>query len=395
MRPILPIIVIAQFFCTSVWFAGNVAIVDLATNIKQDTNLLAHLSSAVQIGFITGTLLFAVMAIADRFSPSRVFFSCAILASLFNLALSMPSLTGNEVLALRVLTGFCLAGIYPVGMKITSDHYKDGLGKSLGFLVGALVLGTAFPHLVKGSFINFSWQYIIYITSALSLCGGLLILLLVPDGPHRKASASIQLVGFTKGFANKKFRAAAFGYFGHMWELYAFWAFMPLIVNQYLQQHPTLTLSAPLLSFLIIAIGAPACVLAGLLAEKFGAQKIASVALGLSFLCCLFSPLVLKNAQPITFLVFLFIWGTMVVADSPLFSSLIAKFAPEENRGSALTIVNCIGFSITIISIEFINGISAYIPSHRLYLLLAIGPFLGLLALTKPYAKTIGVMDKP
>jgi MFS family permease len=354
---------------------------DLAATVASNTNYLAHLTSAVQIGFISGTLLFAVLAIADRFSPSYVFFTCALLAAIFNLGICLDSLKGIDVLILRFLTGFCLGGIYPVGMKITADHFKDGLGKSLGFLVGALVLGTAFPHLVKGSFIDVSWLYVVYSTSALSLCGGLLVLLFVPDGPYRKTSSKLRFTDFGKGFKNKNFRAAAFGYFGHMWELYAFWTFLPIMISHYLKQHPDIELSTSLLSFTVIAVGAPACVVAGLLSQKISAKKIAFAALSLSFLCCLLSPFLLQNNSAYLFFAFLFIWGITVIADSPLFSSLVAKHVPNENKGSALTIVNCIGFSITILSIEFINSISKHMAPHLVYSLLAIGPFFGLWSL--------------
>jgi MFS family permease len=381
MKRVLPIIVIAQFFCTSVWFAGNVVMRDLAATVVNNTSYLAHLTSAVQIGFISGTLLFAVLAIADRFSPSYVFFTCALLAAIFNLAICLDSLEGIDILILRFLTGFCLAGIYPVGMKITADHFKDGLGKSLGFLVGALVLGTAFPHLVKGSIIDVSWLYVVYSTSALSLCGGLLVFFFVPDGPYRKTSSKLRFTDFGKGFKNKNFRAAAFGYFGHMWELYAFWTFLPLMISHYQNQHPDIELSNSLLSFSVIAVGAPACVCAGLLSQRISTQKIAFAALGLSFLCCLLSPFLLQNNSIYLFFAFLFIWGISVIADSPLFSSLVAKHAPNENKGSALTIVNCIGFSITILSIEFINSMSKHMAPHVVYSLLAIGPFFGLWSL--------------
>ncbi len=389
MKRILPLIVIAQFFCTSVWFAGNVILTDLAIAHTDSNSLLAHLTSAVQIGFITGTLIFAILALADHFSPSYVFFICALLAALFNVALSIDVLEGTTILVLRFLTGFCLAGIYPVGMKITADHFKEGLGKSLGFLVGALVLGTAFPHLVKGSFIDVSWLYVVYSTSALSLCGGLLVLLFVPDGPYRKTSSTVRFTDFAKGFKNKNFRAAAFGYFGHMWELYAFWTFLPLMISQYLKQHPESVLSPSLLSFAVIAVGAPACVGAGLLSQQISAKKIAFAALSLSFLCCLLSPIMLQNNSVYLFMAFLFIWGITVIADSPLFSSLVAKHAPHENKGSALTIVNCIGFSITIVSIEFINSMSKHMEPHLVYSLLAIGPFLGLWSLINGREKVV------
>src|SRR6187402_2001166 len=169
MRFVLPVIVVSQFFCTSLWFAGNSIIADITKDLNLSQHFLAHITSAIQFGFISGTLVFAIFTISDRFSPSLVFFISAILAALFNLGISINDIDSTEILVFRFLTGFFLAGIYPVGMKIASDYYQPGLGKSLGFLVGALVLGTAFPHLLKNITLNFDWRYVVYSTSALSI----------------------------------------------------------------------------------------------------------------------------------------------------------------------------------------------------------------------------------
>ena len=148
MKRILPVIVISQFLSTSVWFAGNAVLPDLVKTLHLPPGYLAHLTSAVQFGFIIGTLLFAIFAIADRFSPSYIFFASALIAALANLVMSIKDLHPGLLLGSRFLTGFFLAGIYPVGMKIASDHFDKGLGRSLGWLVGALVFGTALPHLL-------------------------------------------------------------------------------------------------------------------------------------------------------------------------------------------------------------------------------------------------------
>lgn len=381
MRLTLPIIVIAQFFCTSLWFAGNSVISDIANELNLEPIFLAHLTSAIQFGFITGTLVFAIFTISDRFSPSLVFFISSVLAGLLNLGITINTIDSLEILLFRFLTGFFLAGIYPVGMKIASDYYQAGLGKSLGFLVGALVLGTAFPHLLKNFTIGFPWRYVIYSTSALSVLGGLSILLFIPDGPFRKQAQKLKLTTFIKGFGQTSFRKIAFGYFGHMWELYAFWAFIPVMLASYNSHYPNVKLNVPLFSFLIIASGAVSCAISGIVAQRYGAKKVATVSLFLSCLCCLTSPLFLFSNSAFLLLVFLFFWGTTVIADSPLFSTLVAQNAPEESRGTSLTIVNCIGFAITIVSIQFISFLSNRISSQFIYLLLAIGPILGLMAL--------------
>ena len=383
MKNVLPIIVIAQFFCTSLWFAGNAIILDIIKDLNLEPNFLANVTSAVQFGFIIGTLFYAVFAIADRISSSKVFFISAVLAGIFNLGIVVNTNDANEILLLRFLTGFFLAGIYPVGMKIASDYYDTKLGKSLGYLVGALVLGTAFPHLLKTFTIGLPWKYVLYATSSLSVLGGFAILLFVPDGPFRKIGQKLKFMAFLSGFKNKTFRAAAFGYFGHMWELYTFWAFVPIILNTYNSHNPNTNLNVSLFSFLIIGFGGIACVISGLLSQRFGTKKIASLWLFISGLCCLTAPLFLKSFSPILLLSFLFLWGFVVIADSPLLSTLVAQSAPSETKGTSLTIVNCIGFSITIISIQCITFLSEKINYPYFYVILAIGPIIGFIALYK------------
>jgi MFS family permease len=380
MPRILPVIVLAQFLCTSLWFAGNAIAADLAATLQQPPTFVAHLTSAVQLGFISGTLVFALLAIADRFSPSRVFFFSALAAALCNLGINLPGVEAGSLLAFRFLTGFFLAGIYPVGMKIAADYVQAGLGKWLGFLVGALVLGTAFPHLLKSVTAQLPWQYVALATSGLAVLGGLAMLLLIPDGPYRRTGQRLQLTAFLSGFQLPRFRAAAFGYFGHMWELYTFWAFLPLMLTTYNTAHPGANLPVSLLSFLLIGAGGLACMGSGLLSRIIAPHTVATTALALSGLCCLVSPLVLRSHSGGFFLSFLFGWGMVVAADSPMFSSLVAQNAPDASRGTALTIVNCIGFAITVASIQFTSWLSGFVNAYDLYLILAVGPALGLLA---------------
>ncbi len=381
MKRVLPVIVVAQFFCTSVWFAGNAVAGNIISRFHIEPGYLAHLTSAVQLGFIAGTLIFAILSIADRFSPSKVFFACSVISAVFNLGISFKGINVTELLAFRFMSGFFLAGIYPVGMKIASDHFQQGLGRSLGFLVGALVLGTSFPHLLKSFALGLRWEYVIYATSLLSLSGGLAILLLVPDGPYRKPGPKVKFSAFMDGFRNKPFRAAAFGYFGHMWELYAFWVFVPVMLSGYKTHYPAANINIPLLSFLVIAAGSISCVLGGLISQRMGVKRTATVSLLLSCICCILSPLFLFAGSLTVFIVFLFVWGMAVIADSPLFSTLVAQDAPPESRGASLTIVNCIGFAITIVSIQLLNTLIGEHIVKYAYMLLAVGPVLGLTAL--------------
>lgn len=384
MKPpkrILPIIVISQFCCTSLWFAGNGVMGDLVINFNLDESALGHLTSAVQFGFISGTLVFAILTIADRFSPSKVFFISALLGALCNSLMIIESNVFLSLLLLRFLTGFFLAGIYPVGMKIAADYYDKGLGKSLGFLVGALVLGTAFPHLLKDILHSISWTYVLLTTTSLAILGGLVMKLFVPDGPFRKPGKGLDFSAFSKVFKHQQFRSAAFGYFGHMWELYAFWAFVPVMLKLYVQLHPQSNLNIPILSFSIIGIGGLSCVIGGYISQYIGTKKTAFSALFLSCICCLISPFIFTVDNEILFIGFLLFWGMVVIADSPMFSTLVAQNAEAEIKGTALTIVNSIGFAITILSIQLLNSMQFVMDMKSIYLLLSIGPILGLIAL--------------
>jgi len=376
---ILVVIVFAQFFCTSLWFAGNSIVPNLIYNFDLAPTALGNITSSVQFGFISGTLLFALYSVADRYSPSKVFLFCAILGAAFNACVGLSFNTFESILILRFLTGFSLAGIYPVGMKIASDYFEKGLGRSLGFLVGALVLGTAFPHLIKYSSSGLPWKAVLYITSALSLLGGLSIYLFVPNGPFRKPSQRVDLSSAFAVFKNKRFRSAAFGYFGHMWELYTFWAFVPVIISAYNHIYD-LELPVFLWSFIIIGVGSISCAIGGLISEKIGVRNTALIALSGSGLCCLLAPLVFSQSSATVLIIFLLVWGLLVIADSPLFSTLVAQSAPQENKGTALTITNSIGFAITIVSIQAINYLNLSVNLIYLLPILAVGPILGLIA---------------
>ena len=380
---ILVAIVISQFFCTSLWFAGNAVIKELVLQFHLSESAFGHLTSAVQFGFITGTLCYALLTIADRFSPSLVFFLSSLVGATCNLGIIMEDQTLASLLTLRFLTGFFLAGIYPVGMKIASDHYDKGLGKALGFLVGALVIGTALPHLLRSLIQAMPWKFVLILTSALCIAGGFIMLLIVPNGPYRKTSEKPDMKIIFKVFRNKNFRSASFGYFGHMWELYTFWAFVPVILSTWQNIYTGHNLNIAALSFAIIAVGGLACVLSGYLSQKYGAAKVAAAALFCSCMCCIVSPLIFFISSQTILVLFLIFWGMAVIADSPLFSTLVAQNAPLQSKGTALTTVTCIGFSITIISIQLLNFLFRSMDPKYIYTLLAIGPILGLLALQK------------
>jgi MFS family permease len=369
------VIVLSQFAGGSLWFAGNAVLGDLQLALGLPGAALGYITSAVQLGFIAGTLAFAFFALSDIASPRLVFFLCALAGAAANAASYALAEGLASLLGLRFATGFFLAGIYPVGMKIAAGWYRDDLGKALGFLVGALVLGTAFPHLIKGLGAALPAQQVMLGVSALAVAGGAAMFALVPDGPHLSRGARFDPRALASVFGAARFRASAFGYFGHMWELYAFWAFLPLVIAAHAAQ-----LQVSLWTFAVIAVGALGCVAGGLVSLRQGSARVAFAQLCASGICCLLSPLLFHAPTPL-FLAFLLFWGIVVAGDSPQFSALNAAYAPRELVGSALTIANCIGFAITIGSIELLNAAAGWLGPPWLFLLLAPGPALGLISL--------------
>lgn len=379
-RRILPVIILSQFAGGALWFAGNAVIGDLQRDLGMSETALGYVTSAVQLGFIAGTLVFAFFAVADIYSPRIVYFICALAGAAANAATYALAEGLASLLAWRFITGFFLAGIYPVGMKIASGWYQRDLGNALGLLVGALVLGTAFPHLLRGLGQALPWQTVLLGVSGLAACGGLAMLAFVPDGPYLAKGAKFDPRALVTIFRVPRFRGSAFGYFGHMWELYAFWAFVPVVVAAHIAVKDAGLLNVSLWTFSIIAAGALGCVVGGLASKRVGSAPVAFAQLSTSGACCAVSPLFFYAPTPI-YLAFLLLWGVTVAGDSPQFSALNAANAPRAFVGSALTIANCIGFSITIASIELLNWAAPRVHAQWLFLMLLPGPVFGLAAL--------------
>ena len=375
---LLFLIVFSQFAGTSLWFTGNAVINDLiqTRNIVID---IAWITSAVLFGFISGTLVFAMFSIADKFQSSWVFFFSCLIAALFNFFILWIADSSLELFIFRFFTGFFLAGIYPVGMKIASDIFPKRTGNALGFLVGALVLGTAFPHLVKFYSADISFQSIITTSSLLAIIGGLCVMLFIPKY-KTGTSQYFNPKAITGLFNSTPSTPPATGYFGHMWELYPFWAFIPFAI----QLHNNITgaeLNIPLYSFLIIAAGALGCIGGGIISRRAGSKAVASAALVISAACCLISPFILQVATPL-FILFMLIWGIAVVADSPQFSALVATNVPATTKGTALTFVTSIGFFISIVSIQLLEIFLEHFGEYGFWLLVP-GPILGYIFLRR------------
>jgi MFS family permease len=382
-RHVLPTIVAAQFAGTSLWFAGNAVLPELRAAYGLPADLLGPLTIAVQLGFIVGTLLYAASRVVDRVSPRLVFLASSLAGALCNLALAGAVEGPVALLAARFGTGLFLAGVYPVGMAIAADWYRRGLGRALGWLVGALVLGTAFPHLLRFLAAGLPWQSVLVGASTLAAAGGVGLAAAVPDGPYRRRAAAFRPGAVAQLARVPAFRAAALGYFGHMWELYAFWAFVPPLIASRAPAASSEVVS--LASFAVIAAGAVGCLAGGYAAERVGSGRVAGALLATSCAACLASPFVGAQAGPWLALL-LGVWGVAVAGDSPQFSALVARAAPAEVRGSALTAVTSLGFLLTLPAIALLNrwvGAAGTVPEW-LFLALAPGPALGLLALARP-----------
>jgi MFS family permease len=372
----LPVIVLAQCAGTSAWFAVNAVMPDLQQAFGWPAQAVGTLTSAVQLGFIVGTLVFALLALADRHSARALFLACALASAACTLGAAHSGGSMGALWAWRAATGFCLAGIYPVGMKIAAQWFPDGLGAALGWLVGALVLGSASAHALRALGTQWPWTQVFYVVAATSAAAGLGLFLAVPEPPHATARATgLQLGALASLWRDAKVRASVLGYFGHMAELYTMWVLMPMILATRLAG-AALSWAA----FAVLGAGALGCVAGGLLVRRVGGARVAAVQLGISGLCCLMAPWALQ-AGDVVFAAWLLAWGITVAGDSPQFSALTAQNAPRSAVGSVLTLTNSIGFAISIASIELFVRLVQHEPLAQLLPWLAIGPALGLWAL--------------
>lgn len=372
-------IVLAQLLAVSLWFSANGAADNLTAAWAMPPSGIGVLTNAVQAGFIAGTLLLALSGLADRFAASRIFTVCACAGAAFNGAFALGSHGLASALPLRFAVGLCLAGVYPLGMKLVVSWAPTRAGAALSMLVGMLTLGTALPHGIRAVGADWPWQAVVGASSLLALVGAALVARL-GDGPHLRlgSAAPVRVGAVFEALQVPAYRSAALAYFGHMWELYAFWTLVPALVAIAGLAAPGDS-AVPAWSFLIVGIGMPACLAGGWASQRFGSARVAAVALAMSAACCaLFLSSITMGRWAAAGL--MMVWGAAVVADSPHFSALSAKACAPGIVGSALALQNAVGFAITMVSIQLGTSQVTTQGAAIAWWLLP-GPVIGLLSL--------------
>jgi len=372
---------LAELLGMSLWFSASAVVPALRVEWNLSDSSAGWLTIAVQLGFVGGTLLSAFLNLPDVLRVRYLFAASALAGALSNAAFGDYAHNAQTGIALRFLTGMFLAGIYPPGMKMMATWFQRSRGMALGVLVGALTLGKASPYLVN-ALGSPNWRQNIFFISLLAIAGGLIVLVFVDDGPHALPAAKFDWRQATGVFRNRGVRLASFGYFGHMWELYAMWVWIPVMIRASLAASKASPAAAEVASFLVIGCGAVGCVVAGLVADRVGRTLVTSWAMALSGSCCLLIGF-LFGGNPLLLLLVAAVWGATVVADSAQFSACVTELGDPQYVGTALTMQTCVGFLLTTISIELIPYFVRAVGWRYAFAILAPGPLLGVFAMLR------------
>ncbi|OLE51516.1 MAG: MFS transporter [Acidobacteria bacterium 13_1_20CM_3_53_8] len=378
---VLLLLALAELLGMSLWFSASAIVPALKLEWHLSESAADWLTLAVQLGFVAGTLLSALFNLPDIINSRHLFTVSAICGAIVNGAFALLAHDATTGIILRFLTGMFLAGVYPPGMKIMATWFRRGRGFALGVLVGALTLGKASPYLVN-AIGSSAWRVNVAVVSVLAAAGGLIVLLFIRDGPFALPSARFDWRQVTRIFENRGVRLANFGYFGHMWELYAMWTWMPVMIRASLSARGSAPTLAEAASFLVIGAGAAGCVVGGLLADRVGRTLVTSWAMIVSGSCSVIIGL-LFELNPLLLLTVATIWGASVVADSAQFSTCVTELGDPQYMGTALTLQTCLGFLLTMVSIELIPRAVNVVGWRYAFAILAIGPIFGVASMLR------------
>jgi MFS family permease len=378
----LTLLSLAELFALSLWFSASAVLPALTREWGLSGGGAAGLTIAVQAGFIVGTLASALVNLPDVFSARRVMTVGIVLGAAANGALALWASSLGPGLALRFATGVCLAGAYPPAMKIMATWFREGRGLAIGILVGALTVGSAIPHLIPG-LTELPWRGTLLTASVLALAGAAVVQLFVVEGPHRFPAARFDVRMAAAIFGERGPRLACFGYLGHMWELYAMWAWIAAFLAASLEARGGgryAGLNASGAAFVVIALGAFGCWVGGVVSDRWGRTTLTMMAMALSGACALLIGFTFGGPPWLTLLVAIG-WGVTIIADSAQFSTAITELSAPAYVGTALTTQTCAGFALTMLSIWLIPPLVTRVGWRWAFAALAIGPALGIVAM--------------
>ena len=378
----LGLLCLSQVAVLSLWFSASAVAPSLRDEFALSGDALALLSSAVQAGFVIGCLISAGLGLADRTDPRLLYAICAVLGALANYAFIHVEPGSTSSIALRLATGAVIAGVYPVGMKIAMSWAKGDAGMLVGMLVGSLMIGSASPHLIA-FWGDVDWRQVIAATSWISAIGGLAVML-VAIGPNFARSPKFELGLAFRAFSDKPIRLANFGYFGHMWEVYAMWAWIGIFLGASFAATGLEDADrwASLTTFFVIAAGAPGSLVGGMIADRIGRTLMTSIVLGLSGACALIIGPLFGGPIALVILIAL-LWGASVSPDSAQFSTAVGELSKPEHRGTMLTMQTAIGFTLALVSVQVMPHWIALVGWHWAFTPLVAGPVFGIVSMMR------------